>query len=188
MKVLYCSDPHFRHKKVSEIRGFASVEDHDQAIVANWNSAVGKNDIVWVLGDVTIGSGGLDYVALLNGRKHLIVGNHDAVFPGHRDSHKAQRKWLEYFDSIQAYARRKVRGVEFMMSHFPYSGDHTAVDRYPGYRLRDVGMLLVHGHTHENIQLHSGRPRQLHVGLDAWDLKPVPEEKVVELLRSRMPT
>lgn len=186
MKVWYCSDTHFRHKRVSEIRGFGSIEDHDQAIVDNWNRVVGKNDIVWLLGDVAIGSGGLGHVAPLNGRKHLLTGNHDAAFPGHRDSHKAQIKWLEYFDSVQAYARRKVRGIEFMMSHFPYSGpasDHTETERYSGYRLPDVGMLLVHGHTHESIRTHPQRPRQLHVGLDAWNLTPVPEETVVDMLR-----
>jgi calcineurin-like phosphoesterase family protein len=186
MKVWYTSDLHFRHKKVSELRGFESVEDHDQAITDNWNSVVGKNDIVWVLGDAVIGSGGLDSVALLNGRKHLITGNHDAPFPGHRDSHKAQAKWFLYFESIQAFARRKVRDIEFMMSHFPYPGpasDHTETERYPGYRLRDTGMLLVHGHTHEGIRVHPQRPRQLHVGLDAWDLRPVPEDTVVEMLR-----
>ncbi len=182
-RVWYTSDLHFQHVKVSQLRGFSSVEEHDEQLISNWNSAVHPKDIVWVLGDVAIGSGGLPKVDRLNGTKHLITGNHDACFPMHRNAHKAQVKWLQYFDSVQAYARRKVLGVEFLLSHFPYTGDHTAEIRYPEYRLQDTGMLLVHGHTHQPYYKRPEWRNQIHVGVDAWDLFPVSQETVVDRLR-----
>jgi calcineurin-like phosphoesterase family protein len=69
-------------------------------------------------------------------------------------------------------ARRAGRQV--LLSHFPYEGggDHTETERFTQYRLRGEGLWLLHGHTHwQHIQVHDRR--QLHVGLDAWELHPV---------------
>jgi calcineurin-like phosphoesterase family protein len=51
----------------------------NQAIIDNWISRVGKNDIVYHLGDVGFGSQD-DVIAILKklpGKKVLIIGNHD---------------------------------------------------------------------------------------------------------------
>lgn len=168
----FTSDTHFRHAMVAELRGFATAGEHDEAIIANWNDWVDPGDTVWHLGDVGMSRGFLPLVDRLHGTIHLITGNHDAVWPGHRDSHKRQREWLGHFASVQAFARRKIAGRHVLLSHFPYEGDHTAEDRHEQYRLRDEGLWLLHGHTHwQHIQWHDGR--QVHVGLDAWDLRPL---------------
>jgi calcineurin-like phosphoesterase family protein len=182
-RVWYTSDTHFGHARAAEFRGFDSVDEHDATIINNWNSVVAPGDTVFHLGDVTLSSRYLDRIWMLNGHIHLIAGNHDKVFPGDRQAHKNHAKWLLHFESIQAFARRKVDGVEFLLSHFPYSGEREGPDRYSQYRLRDEGMLLVHGHLHTGEQANlPARPRQLHVGLDAWDLAPVSQETVVAKL------
>lgn len=180
----YTSDLHFWHRRVAEIRGFASYAEHDAAIIRNWNARVRPDDIVWVLGDVHMLSGGLHRVGELNGVKHLVIGNHDSVFSAHRDAHKHQGLYAQYFASMQAFARRKVADVEFLLSHFPYYGDHTQAERFAQYRLRDEGLPLVHGHLHvpDKYDLVN-RPNMLHVGLDAWELAPVPQEVVIDELK-----
>jgi calcineurin-like phosphoesterase family protein len=171
--IFFTSDSHFRHAMVAQLRGFASAEEHDEAVISRWNETVKPADTVWHLGDVGMSRGFLPLVGRLNGTVHLIAGNHDAVWPGHRDSHRHQRGWLEHFASVQAFARRRIGGHQVLLSHFPYEGDHAAEDRCGQYRLRDEGLWLLHGHTHwQHIQVHGGR--QIHVGLDAWDLAPVP--------------
>lgn len=140
---------------------------------------VARDDIVWVLGDVAMSESDAAQVEDLNGRKHLITGNHDAPFPGHRESHKHQAKWMAWFESIQPFARRRVAGTEFLMSHFPYAADRGEA-RYTQYRLRDEGAFLLHGHTHSHLRMTS--PTELHVGLDAWGLAPVPEQNVMNYL------
>lgn len=56
MTTYFTSDPHFGHRKVAEIRGFDSPEEHDAALAANWRAVVRPGDKVWVLGDLAMSS------------------------------------------------------------------------------------------------------------------------------------
>lgn len=183
--IYYTADLHIGHNKVSEIRGFDNSEYHDTVIYNNWRKVVKPDDIVWVLGDISVSNAGkkkaFEMLAELPGHKQLITGNHDGVSPMHRKSYKEQRAWLEVFDSVQAFARRRTDGLEWWMSHFPFNSDHTEGVRYPEIRLPDVGQLLVHGHTHSSDKVTS--PREIHVGLDAWNLCLVPEPAIVDLFK-----
>ena len=42
-----------------------------------WNKKVGTNDLVYHLGDVVMNRKHIAIIASLNGRKRLILGNHD---------------------------------------------------------------------------------------------------------------
>ncbi len=196
----FTSDLHFSHKRVAQLRGFTKevpdflgdpdavltigdTEAHDAAIIENWNRVVNPEDTVWVLGDV--GMGHLprfeEQLSQLRGRKHLITGNHDDPWPGNRDSFKYQRSWLERFESVQPFARKKIDGITVLLSHFPYDGDHTEEERCTQYRLRHYGEWLLHGHTHwKHIQSHHGH--QIHVGLDAWGLEPASMSSIQKLI------
>lgn len=181
MSVWFTSDLHFGHRFVAGLRGFEGTEEHDAHLADEWASRVGKNDQVWVLGDLAASSptAALDLIRSLPGTKHLIAGNHDGCHPMHRDSHKWQPKYLTAFASVQAFARRRIDGTEVLLSHFPYAKDrHEA--RYMQYRLRDEGAWLLHGHTHDADQRAEGR--EIHVGVDAWGFAPVPIHVVTELV------
>jgi calcineurin-like phosphoesterase family protein len=182
--VWFTSDTHFFHKKVAELRGFPDTDMHDRVIIESWNSVVQPQDIVWHLGDVTVGGHGDDFleaVRQLNGHKHLVTGNHDAVWPAHKDARKHQRKWMTVFESVQAFAKTRIEGETVLLSHFPYSGDHTEVDRDTQFRLRDEGAWLLHGHLHSPERATSNH--SVHVGLDAWDLKPVNSRDIGYLMK-----
>jgi len=183
MTTHYLSDSHFEHPRcATEFRGFSGSEEHDELLVENWNRVVRKDDRVFHLGDVTGGSlRGLSYIPKLNGRKILIAGNHDVVNPMHREWFKYLPKYLEAgFEAVMPFARRKVAGMQFLMSHFPYTGDHTDEERHTQYRLPDKGLPLVHGHVHD---LFTERGRGLNVGVDRWNFTPVHEDAVVEWLK-----
>jgi calcineurin-like phosphoesterase family protein len=184
--VWFSSDTHFLHKFVATLRGFETPEEHDEAITERWNKIVRPDDLVWHLGDVGLGGEAkiLDRAASLNGRKQLITGNHDACWPGHRDSRKHQRQWLEVFESVQAFARIRIDGRAVLLSHFPRTGDHAEVDRCDQFRLRPGTDPVLHGHTHSQER---GGGDQVHVGLDAWDLRPVRENELVKLLNAKRP-
>lgn len=199
--IWFTSDTHFRHAMVARLRGFADADEHDGELVRRWNSVVRPEDVVWHLGDVALGKRGevWPYVDALNGTKHLIAGNHDPVWPGHRESFKHQREWLGHFASVQGFARRKIGAHYALLSHFPYEGDHTETERYPQYRLPDLGGWLLHGHTHSGERMTpvrllpamfgqtepSWRGKQISVGLDAWDLKPVPLHEIERLVAAQ---
>lgn len=195
--IFFTSDTHFCHSYVAKLRGFTQTDAEGELrgdaeawndfLVERWNQHVTKHDLVWHLGDVGLGREGevLRQVRRLNGRLQLVTGNHDPCWPGHKRSRFHQRTWLEVFDSVQAFARINVGSREVLMSHFPYSGDRTAEERGLQFRLRDEGKWLLHGHTHSSDK-RSEHPRQLHVGLDAWDLRPVSLSEVAACLNTEL--
>lgn len=196
----FTSDLHFGHKYVAALRGWGRIETgpdgnrqiiqdaddvfrHDQTLIFNWNTLVGDQDHVYVLGDFSLKSPPVinQWLLQLNGHKHLIWGNHDKGFGGDRQSYKWVKQYLDAgFESIQSYLRLKIDGNQVMLSHFPYDGDHTEGDRYEEYRLRDCKMPLLHGHTHssQKVSVSEAGTLQIHVGVDSWDLKPVAEHMI----------
>lgn len=198
--VFITSDLHISHEKVARFRtrGMvlprvvgAEIAAHNRMLARNWDDMVGKGDTVWVLGDISSGTkhGQLNALAWIQQRpgiKHLIAGNHDSVHPLHRDSHKWFPAYLEAFYSVQMAAKRRIPLREghttALLSHFPYRGDHTGLDRYPEWRLKDAGHYLLHGHTH-SAAVGSSHPRQIHVGVDAWGFRPVSLGTIHELIR-----
>lgn len=185
--VWFTADTHFGHLAMAAEgkgwRPFATVPEHDAFLAERWNSTVRPGDQVWHLGDVAMGNreAGLELVAGLNGTKHLITGNHDSVWPGNRDSHKYQRRWLEVFESVQPFARRRIHGVQVMLSHLPYEGDHTGTKRYTQFRLRDCGDWLLCGHVHAEW---AQRGRQVNVGVDVRDWRPISLDEVAAIVRT----
>lgn len=188
----FIADLHLRHDKLAKLRGFNSIEEHDKTVLDALRS-VDTRSPIWILGDICSGSGGSTREALdklhrikfcRSAPMHLITGNHDLAWPGHRDSHKWQRGFMEVFDSVQPFARRKMRGRDVMLSHLPYSGDHSATDRHSAYRLRDLMMPVIHGHTHgtEKLSISSlmGN-RQVCVSWEAWE-RPVAQHEIEELI------
>lgn len=79
--IYYISDTHLGDLKVFNKchRPFANLEEMHSVIIDKWNNKVGNNDKVYVLGDLVDEDKPelLKVFKKLNGKKHLIVGNHD---------------------------------------------------------------------------------------------------------------
>jgi calcineurin-like phosphoesterase family protein len=209
----YTSDLHFGHPFVARLRGFTTLvngeakgdaAEHDGVITEKFNQGVHEDDITVIAGDFAMNWKGAEHkLAQLRGRIILVEGNHDIMSCIHRDGWKHRAAWTGEgkFEAVTAFLRRKSASREFLVSHYPYDGDHTGNDRHTQFRLRDEGMWLLHGHTHSREKHDSGtirtewlpqgsemhwqyRGRQIHVGVDAWDLKPVPEAAVLDLMNS----
>jgi calcineurin-like phosphoesterase family protein len=159
---------------------------------------VRADDQVWVLGDISVGgkaneTRALAWIAQRPGAKHLVAGNHDSCHPYRSQAYKWQRTYLEVFASVQQSAVRKVSGQRVLLSHFPFQGaedgDHTVENRFEEWRLPRIGentdRWLLHGHTHSPSR--GGRGRQLHVGVDAHDLAPVPLSWVEQMIENDPP-
>ncbi|MRI57174.1 metallophosphoesterase [Methylobacterium sp. DB1607] len=155
MTVWFTADTHFGHANVLALsrRPFADIRDHDEALVASWNARVGRGDEVWHLGDFALG---LDETALsrlfgrLNGRKHLIVGNHDA------------RRTLRLPWSSQPEQMR-----EIVVDHRRIVLCHYALR---SWRRIHGGAVHLYGHTHGRIP---GTRNSEDAGVDAWGYAPV---------------
>lgn len=202
-RIHYWSDLHLGHEFVAKLRGFKETIApfdgkptspqgwHDLHIQEAWKENVRPKDHIWILGDISGGRNedyALDFISGMPGIKHLISGNHDSVSSIHRNAWKQQEKFLEVFASVQDFARHKVSGKDFLLSHYPYDGDHAdREDRYGEYRLQDRGYPLVHGHVHEAWDQASseflGTP-MMNVGVDHWLDRPANTEDIIDWLRS----
>ena len=173
------SDTHLGHDFVAHLRGFENHVEHDAELARRWDKRVREGDEVWVLGDVAM-NGWRDRIAWFADRpgvKHLVLGNHDRAHPMHTRAWDHARDYLRVFASVQTCARLR-KGLN--ASHFPYDGEGVTreqgvKDRASGWRLRDEGVPLAHGHVHDDVRFRrsaKGSPMH-HVGLDAWGLAPV---------------
>lgn len=162
-RTLFCADHHFGHKAVlsarmNRPRPFATVEEHDEALVVAWNAVVRSDDIVWHLGDFAYKCS-LGYAAWirarLNGRIRLVRGNHDQL--GER------LQWDGPVVNVQRVfvqdpGMPKPQAV--WVSHY---GHRTWPHRHHGD-------LHLYGHSHGELPPIEG---SLDVGVDCWDWRPV---------------
>lgn len=181
------SDPHFGHERVAQLRGFESADDMGNALLRNFKRVIHEDDVTWWLGDVAMGGwqANLRWIASIPGIHHLVLGNHDRAHPRNQNSFLHLRTYLTVFESVQTVARLGSRRT-WLLSHYPYAGDHTEQDRDNQFRLRDEGVPLLHGHTHA-AKPYSESPKgtpQVNVGVDAWYHRPVRLHDALTLLFS----
>jgi len=130
----FISDTHFGHAATFEkfkrpdgtpLRPFTSVDEMNDTLIKNWNNTVGHSDLVYHCGDVVMNKKFLPLIAACNGRKRLIMGNHDA---------ENASVYLQYFENL--YGVKVLR--DMILSHVPLER-HSVVPR--------MG-TNVHGHLH----------------------------------------
>lgn len=156
MRLWVISDTHFHHDNIykftradgtTRVRPeFANAREGDRAMVERWNAVVRPDDHVWHLGDVTMGNN-LSLIALLNGHKRLLLGNHDKC---------KVRQYVEAgFQKVQAYRFCDRWGI---LSHIPIHPMSL------GHRIN------IHGHTHERDEFG---PQYRNVSVERINYTPV---------------
>ncbi len=185
----FTADLHFGHANIIRYcqRPFADVAAMDRGLIERWNDVVADGDEVWVLGDMAMGQidASLALVRQLAGTKLLMPGNHDRCWPGRGPSATAWRaRYTEAgFASILPDELDVTLGgaVVVRACHFPYSGDSQEEERFTAYRPVDDGRVLLHGHVHTRWRVNG---RQVNVGCDVWDYRPVAESTLAELVHT----
>lgn len=155
MSIFFTSDTHFYHKKILDFcrstRLGADVDEMNEILIQNWNQDVRPNDDVYHLGDFSFGRSKqtLELLSRLNGKIHLVKGNHDGGL---------NAECLARFASIQHYASIRVGQHQVILMHFPIE----EWDR------RHYGSIHLHGHTHGNTSNRPGRDvvNRMDVGID----------------------
>jgi len=149
------ADQHFGHRKILEFtaRPWRTLDEHDRGLLELWNSRVGKEDEVWVVGDFSF-HGVTETRWLLenmNGKKHLILGNHDGT--------------MERNGKVGWASVRKVDEIDGVMLR------HDAIG-WAGRYGWNVGLpKMFCGHVHESWKTCWGR--FVNVGVDQWGYAPV---------------
>lgn len=149
----FTADTHFGHEHIIEAckRPFSSIEEHDECLIKRWNDRVKPGDHVIHVGDFAMGP--IEKIEKvfrrLNGRKVLVVGNHDRT--------SRRLRWAEVHDGIREMT---VEGKHIVLCHYPMRSWPRAYH----------GSTHLFGHTHGRIP---GTSQSCDVGVDVWDYRPV---------------
>lgn len=179
-QIWFTADHHFGHTNIIRYcaRPFGSVGEMDTALIRNWNEFVGAEDVVYHLGDFTLGDVGrlIAMVVNLNGRIHLLPGSHDG-------------RWLKDFHpEIPSRSGHFVKLLPPLVSlEFP----ERSTGRYPlvvvlcHYAMRvwdraHYGAWHLYGHSHGRLPPQG---RSLDVGVDCHNFYPINIDAIAE----RMP-
>lgn len=183
----WTSDLHFGHANIREycpdrLALGPDVDSMNVELIERWNETVMPSDDIWIVGDLCMGklADTLPLVARLNGHKQLFVGNHDRPF-----KEKGRSKWeLAYSEvGIESFTYGTIHTTigrySVSVNHFPYEGDSHDEDRFVDHRPKNQGQILIHGHVHDTWKING---RQINVGVDVWDYRPVHEDEIVAIV------
>jgi calcineurin-like phosphoesterase family protein len=134
---------HLDHANVINLDGrpFRTMEEMNDYIVKQWNSVTKQDDTVYILGDLSFSKGERtnELLKKLNGKKYLILGNHDNRFVKDYHFDKSLIKEIKSYDEVIDGGRRVI------VSHYPhifYNGQ---------YRVDENGnpkTYMLFGHIH----------------------------------------
>lgn len=180
----FTADHHFGHANIIRYceRPFTDAGEMDRALVERWNAVIGPDDVVYHLGDFTLG-GWYDVARPrldeLHGRVRMVPGGHDW-------------RWLPDADG-----RLEIL-PPLVTLEFETGGKHPLVVvlcHYPmlSWDRSHYGSLQLHGHTHGTVPDGRSSDRKMppgqsagyrmDVGVDCHNFQPVSLEETLELVR-----
>jgi calcineurin-like phosphoesterase family protein len=167
MTIFFTSDTHFDDARRIRVdhRPFATIEEHDAALIARWNEAISEDDEVYHLGDFTASKSASrvsELLQALKGRKHLISGNND---PPTTIENKG---WV----SVAPYEELEIGSRLIILCHYAFRT----------WRDMGKGAINLHGHSHGRLKEET---RQYDVGVDVFDYRPVTLETILTSKRVR---
>lgn len=165
--IYFTSDLHLGHQKVipKRHRPYETADEMTRDIADKYNSVVGENDTVYILGDLC---GDLspqqanELIASLHGRKHLLIGNHDPAYDP------------SLFEEMRDFLLTEINGRYFAMMHYPLLA-------WPKIK---KGCIQVHGHLHSsmdyNLKNREDGILRYDVGVEANGFVPVSIDRIID--------
>lgn len=154
MATFLIADTHFGHSGIISLcnRPFADEREMDDAMIANWNAVVRQDDTVIHLGDFAhrAAEDRLQKIfGALNGKKHLIKGNHDG-----------RETLLLPWESVNDVLYTSIDSTAVVMCHYAWR-------IWPRQR---KGALMLYGHSHGRLP---GNQQSCDIGVDVLGWSPV---------------
>lgn len=136
----FIADTHFGHKNslAFDNRPFSSVDEHDTAIIGNWNRVVDVSDHTYILGDISYHNvtKTIEILKELNGMKTLIIGNHCQKF-------LKNKQFRDCFVETVHYKELDIdNGKKLVLCHYPIVA----------FNGQFRGNIHLYGHVHNSQQ------------------------------------
>ena len=131
--IFYIADTHFGDERIMKLarRPYNSVEQMNNDIINKWNKVVSCEDTVYIIGDFAFDKESAKLVNKLNGKKHLILGNHDKYIDG---------EMAKGFLSVNQILTIEDEGRSVCLCHYPLMSYENSI--YGGFH--------IFGHIHNN--------------------------------------
>jgi calcineurin-like phosphoesterase family protein len=157
-KTFLASDHHLGHPSIIKFadqngnihRKFSSIEEHDEYLIERHNAVVSPKDKVYFIGDFAMRKKSIKLAERFNGRKTLILGNHD-IFNTH--------EYTPYFENVRAYKVLNLRdNRRVILSHIPI-------------HIESMGRFAanIHGHLHANNLRDTGIHLYFNLSMEQLD-------------------
>lgn len=183
--IFFTSDTHFYHKNIINFckRPFKDLQEMHSEIIRMWNETVQPNDIVFILGDIIFGGANAyeEILPQLNGKKYLILGNHD-----YRNFTTNKCK---YFEAVYDKMFIAVNDQEIILNHEPLLC-------FGGQLNNHIWHLFGHVHTTKDLNLKGScdaqrmflmsTPTMYDVGMDFNNYKPISFAEVKEIIQGQV--
>lgn len=186
MNIWFTADTHFGNPSIAKLcpqRYNTQGEYTDEMMIASWNATVGKDDIIYVLGDFCFAKDPTPYIKKLNGYIKLIPGNHDEFIKP-----RYLKKWYNQyyhqlhkgdnlkFEILQPYHELRYNKTKFVLCHYPIAHWNGA----------DKGTIHLYGHVHGVFKI-SGKA--MDVGVDTMftghePLTPFGIDEIIKIMDS----
>lgn len=169
--MFFTADTHFAHRNIVRYchRPFADSDEMDEVLISNWNEVVGRDDVVYHLGDFALGpvKKVREIIKRLNGKIYLCEGL------AHDTSAKANG---DLFEDIRDTFLIKPGGQQIFLSHYMHKV-------WPSSH---YGTWHLFGHSHGRMDEYTkNEGKLLDVGVDTHDFYPWTFEEVVDVMKTR---
>lgn len=189
----------FRHSmSEKDFNALVDVKRHDRTVINRINARVGKQDELYILGDLSSGGAAslrhtlslLDGLHVPPSRRHLVLGNHD----GFRMKPSNAADIAVRFGSVSDSLFADIDGIPAVLSHVPRYEylDGSVREGMASNSLEKTlckhaprvphGIIHLYGHTHGRNPDEFHDKWSINVGLDAWNLRPVSEYEIRKAL------
>lgn len=174
------SDFHFGHNKefLYKPRGFNSIQEHDEALIANFNALVNPEDDVYILGDLCLNDTdhGIECLRRLHGKLHIILGNHDTANRIERYTSLPAVQEIQYALPLHAL------GHHFYLSHYP-----ALVSNYDSDKPLKARTISLCGHSHTKDPFADwDKGLIVHCEVDAHYNLPTPLYLIIDKIKQKL--
>ncbi len=169
MMKYFISDIHFSDERIMRLcnRPFENADKMDEYIIDNWNKRVNKDDDVYILGDIS-----KEYYpniySKLNGKKYLILGNHDYAF-------KNELLSTYCFEEVLDIKTININKQKVILCHYPIMD----------WEDSHLGSIHLYGHIHNKnlpeIENYYKDKLAFNVSADVLGFIPRTLEEIVKL-------
>lgn len=187
--IFFVSDLHLNHNNIIRFsnRPFNDVHEMNEGIKKDWNSVVGKEDHVFVLGDVALGrdKDATNILYGLNGYLYLIKGNHEKAVLSN-ENNKKRFEWIDKAFLLKVKDSQLRENGKNLKEKYIYMHHYSC-------RVWDKshhGSWHLYGHSHDSLDKDNVWGKSMDVGVDSayrilGEYRPFSYEEVKNILKRR---